>query len=65
MKKLSEADIRHLSICPQNKWFDETDVFPRIKRGRYSLGRLVEYGLLKIKYDGNNRMYKIIPQKPI
>lgn len=49
MKALTKADQRHLDLCPENKWFEGIDVWPKVKRSDYSLGRLVDAGVLNTR----------------
>jgi len=52
MKQLTKSDKRNLDMCPTDVWFDAIDVFPRVKRATYSLGRLVEAGFLESRVIG-------------
>ena len=62
IKPLTESDSGNLSHCPDGKWFDEMDVWPRVKRPRYSLDRLVAAGYLESKTTAGmtGMKYKVI-----
>lgn len=54
-----------LGHCPKGVWFDEVDVFPRVKRGKYILGRLRECGKVesKVEMDANyttKTLYRVV-----
>lgn len=56
MPKTTENDKRNLAICNQQiGWFDEIDVFPKIKRGYYALNRLVAQNLLDTRVLAYNK----------
>ena len=55
---MTKADKENLNNCPDNKWFNDVDVFPKVKRANYTLGRLVEAGELKTKVTDDGRFYR-------
>lgn len=59
-KKLTESDKENLSKLPDNKWFEEIDVWPAVKRTWYSLNRLMDAGYVKSKYSGNSMKFRKI-----
>lgn len=57
-KKMTKTDEANINNCPDKKWFGVVDVFPRIKRGRFSLDRLVDFGKLESEYTKGEMMYR-------
>lgn len=55
---MTQHDKVNLINCPDKKWFGVVDVFPRIKRGRYSLDRLVDFGKLESEFKKGEMMYR-------
>ncbi len=66
-KKLTKSDEENLAQCPRGVWFEDIDVFPRVKRTTYSLGRLVAAGYLEKEWRGSlSKMaeYRVIKEPP-
>ena len=60
MKALTESDKSNLSKLPETEWFEEIDVWPRVKRTYYSLNRLVDAGYVEGRWIDNVKKYRKI-----
>lgn len=58
MKTPTKTDIENLRNCPADRQFDDIEVWPRVKRLDYSLGRLVDFGFLEREYTDKGKKYK-------
>lgn len=58
-KMPTKTDLKNLEHCPKGRFFNDIEVWPRVKRLDYSLGRLVSFGLLIIDYTDDGKMYKV------
>lgn len=59
-KTLSKNDLENLSKLPDNIWFEDIDVWPEVKRTKYSLERLIDAGYVEKKYSNMSMRYRKI-----
>ena len=57
-KPLTKSDLENLNKLPENKWFEDIDVWPAVKRTTYSLRRLVSAGYVESKYANQSMKYR-------